>query len=137
MKITNLEELLQALSAKKIFKADGTLTKQAEKAYDKLVNILAFGTTQGFVEKRSVDLLDGWMDDAIRNEIQEVKFMKEYKNSNHQYNVLYALPRINQHSISCKYYKWCAATYENGEWEDLLKIDGKYYKITDKTIKNA
>lgn len=63
--------------------------------------------------------------------------MKEYKNSNHQYNVLYALPRINQHSISCKYYKWCAGTYMNGEWEDLLKIDGKYYKITDKTIKNA
>ena len=39
MKITNLEELLQALGAKKVFKADGTLTKQAEKAYDKLVNI--------------------------------------------------------------------------------------------------
>ena len=52
-----------------IKRADGTLTKQAEKAYDKLVNILAFGTTQGFVEKRSVDLLDGWMDDVIRNEI--------------------------------------------------------------------
>lgn len=68
-KITNLEELLQALGAKKVFKADGTLTKQAEKAYDKLADILAFGTTQGFVEKRSVDLLDGWMDDVIRNEI--------------------------------------------------------------------
>ena len=68
-KITNLEELLQALGAKKVFKADGTLTKQAEKAYDKLVNILAFGTTRGFVEKKSVDLLDGWMDDVIRNEI--------------------------------------------------------------------
>ena len=52
-----------------VFKADGTLTKQAEKAYDKLVNILAYGTTQGFVEKRSIDLLDGWMDDVIRNEI--------------------------------------------------------------------
>ena len=52
MKITNLEELLQALGAKKVFKADGTLTKQAEKAYDKLVNILAYGTTQGFVEKK-------------------------------------------------------------------------------------
>ena len=69
MKITNIEELLQALGAKKVFKADGTLTKQAEKAYDNLVNILAFGTTQGFVEKRSIDLLDGWMDDVIRNEI--------------------------------------------------------------------
>lgn len=69
MKITNLEELLQALGAKKVFKADGTLTKQAEKAYDKLVNILAYGTTQDFVEKRSVDLLDGWMDNVIRNEI--------------------------------------------------------------------
>ena len=69
MKITNLEELLQALGAKKVFKADGTLTKQADKAYDKLVNILAFGTAQGFVGKRSVDLLDGWMDDVIRNEI--------------------------------------------------------------------
>lgn len=69
MQITNLEELLQALGTKKVFKADGTLTNQAEKAYDKLVNILAFGTTQGFVEKRSVDLLDGWMDDVIRNEI--------------------------------------------------------------------
>ena len=69
MQITNLEELLQALGAKKVFKADGTLTKQAEKAHDKLVNILAYGTTQGFVEKRSVDLLDGWMDDVIRNEI--------------------------------------------------------------------
>ena len=69
MKITNLEELLQALGAKKVFKADGTLTKQAEKAYDKLVNILAFGITQGFVEKRSIDFLDGWMDDVIRNEI--------------------------------------------------------------------
>lgn len=68
MKITNLEELLQALGAKKVFKADGMLTKQAEKAYDKLVNILAFGTAQGFVGKRSVDLLDGWMDDVIRNE---------------------------------------------------------------------
>ena len=68
-KITNLEELLQALGAKKVFRADGTLTKQAEKAYDKLVNILAYGTTQGFVEKRSVDLLDVWMDDVIRNEI--------------------------------------------------------------------
>lgn len=68
MKITNLEELLQALGAKKVFKADGALTKQAEKAYDKLVNILAYGTAQGFVEKRSVDLLDGWMDDVIRNE---------------------------------------------------------------------
>ena len=68
MKITNLEELLQALGAKKVFKADGTLTKQADKAYDKLVNILAFGTAQGFVGKRSVDLLDGWMDDVIRNE---------------------------------------------------------------------
>ena len=68
-KITNLEELLQALGAKKVFKTDGTLTKQAEKAYDKLVNILAYGTAQGFVEKRSVDLLDGWMDDVIKNEI--------------------------------------------------------------------
>ena len=69
MQITNLGELLQALGAKKVFKADGTLTKQAEKAYDKFVNILAYGTTQGFVEKGSVDLLDGWMDDVIRNEI--------------------------------------------------------------------
>lgn len=69
MEIRNLEELLQALGAKKVFKADGTLTKQADKAYDKLVNILVYGTTQGFVEKRSVDLLDGWMDDVIRNEI--------------------------------------------------------------------
>ena len=68
-KITNLEELLQALGAKKVFKADGTLTKQAEKAHDNLVNILAFGTTQGFVEKKSIDLLDSWMDDVIRNEI--------------------------------------------------------------------
>lgn len=69
MGIRNLEELLQALGAKKVFKADGTLTKQADKAYDNLVNILAYGTTQGFVEKRSIDLLDGWMDDVIRNEI--------------------------------------------------------------------
>lgn len=69
MQITNLEEMLQTLGAKKVFKADGTLTKQAEKAYDKLVDILTFGTTQGFVEKRSVDLLDGWVDDVIRNEI--------------------------------------------------------------------
>lgn len=69
MQITNLEELLQALGAKKVFKADGTLTKQGEKAYDKLVNILTFGTTQGFIGKKSVDLLDGWMDDVIRNEI--------------------------------------------------------------------
>ena len=69
MQITNLEELLQTLGAKKVFKADGTLTKQAEKAYDKLVDILTFGTTQGFVEKRSVDLLDSWVDDVIRNEI--------------------------------------------------------------------
>lgn len=69
MKITNLEELLQALGAKKVFKADGTLTKQAEKAYDKLANILAYGTTQGFVEKKSIDLLDGWTIDVIRNEI--------------------------------------------------------------------
>ena len=61
--------------------------------------------------------------------------MKEYKNSNHKYNVLYALPRIKQHAISCKYYKWGGATYRNGEWEDLLKIDGKYYEITDKIIK--
>ena len=68
MKITNLEELLQALGAKKVFNSDGTLTKQADKAYDKLVNILAYGTTQGSVEKRSVDLLDGWIDDVIRNE---------------------------------------------------------------------
>ena len=137
MQITNLEELLQSLGAKKVFKADGTLTKQAEKAYDKLVAILTYGITQGFVEKRSVDLLDNWMNDVIRNEIQEVKVMKEYKNSNHKYNVLYALPRIKQHSISCKYYEWCAATYRNGEWEDLLKIDGKYYEITDKTIKKV
>lgn len=69
MQITNLEELLRALGAKKVFKADGTLTKQADRAYDKLVNILAYGSTQGFVEKKSVDLLDGWMDDVIRNEI--------------------------------------------------------------------
>ena len=69
MQITNIEEMLQTLGAKKVFKADGTLTKQAEKAYDKLVDILTFGTTQGFVEKRSVDLLDGWVDDVIRNEI--------------------------------------------------------------------
>lgn len=69
MQITNLEELLQALGAKKVFKADGTLTKQAEKAYDKLVNILAFGEAQGFVGKRSADLLDGWTIDVIRNEI--------------------------------------------------------------------
>lgn len=69
MQITNLEELLQALGAKKIYKADGTLTKQAEKAYDKLANILAYGTAQGFVGKRSVDLLGDWMDDVIRNEI--------------------------------------------------------------------
>ena len=69
MQITNLEELLQALGAKKVFKADGTLTKQADRAYDKLVNILAYGTTQGFIEKKSVDLLDGWIDDVIRNEI--------------------------------------------------------------------
>ena len=75
--------------------------------------------------------------DVVRNEIKEVKVMKEYKNSNHKYNVLYALPRIKQHSISCKYYEWCAATYRNGEWEDLLKIDGKYYEITDKTIKKV
>ena len=68
MQITNLEELLQALGAKKVFKADGILTKQAEKAYDKLVDILAYGTTQGFVGKRSVDLLDNWIDDVIRNE---------------------------------------------------------------------
>ena len=40
--------------------------------------------------------------------------MKEYKGSNHKYNVLYALPRIKQHSISCK-----------------------YYEITDKTIKKV
>lgn len=137
MQITNLEELLQTLGAKKVFKADGTLTKQAEKAYDKLVTILTYGITQGFVGKRSVDLLDNWMNDVIRNEIQEVKVMKEYKDSNHKYNVLYALPRIKQHSISCKYYEWCAATYRNGEWEDLLKIDGKYYEITDKTIKKV
>lgn len=69
MQITNLEELLQTLGAKKVFKADGTPTKQAEKAYDKLVTILAYGTTQGFVEKKSIDLLDGWVDDVIRNEI--------------------------------------------------------------------
>ena len=69
MQITNLEELLQILGTKKVFKADGKLTKQGEKAYDKLVTILAYGTTQGFVEKKSVDLLDGWMDDVIRNEI--------------------------------------------------------------------
>lgn len=69
MQITNLEEMLQTLGAKKVFKADGTLTKQAEKAYDKLVDILTFGTTQGFVGKRSVDLLDAWMDEVIRNEI--------------------------------------------------------------------
>lgn len=69
MQITNLEELLQTLGAKKVFKADGTLTKQADRAYDKLVNILAYGTTQGFVGKKSVDLLDGWVDDVIRNEI--------------------------------------------------------------------
>lgn len=69
MEIRNLEELLQALGAKKVFKADGALTKQAEKAYDKLVDILVYGTTQGFVGKRSVDLLDGWMEDVIRNEI--------------------------------------------------------------------
>lgn len=48
-----------------------------------------------------------------------------------------ALPRIKQHGISCRYYKWCAGTYKDGNWEDLLKIDGKYYKITDETIKNA
>ena len=69
MQITNLEELLQSLGAKKVFKADGTLTKQAVKAYDKLVDILTYGITQGFVEKRSVDLLDSWVDDVIRNEI--------------------------------------------------------------------
>ena len=69
MQITNLEELLQTLGAKKVFKADGTLTKQAEKAYDKLVTILTYGITQGFVGKRSVDLLDNWMNDVIRNEI--------------------------------------------------------------------
>lgn len=69
MQITNLEEMLQALGAKKVFKADGTLTKQAEKSYDKLVNILTFGIAQGLVGKRSVDLLDGWMDEVIRNEI--------------------------------------------------------------------
>lgn len=68
MQITNLEELLQTLGAKKVFKADGMLTKQAEKAYDKLGDILTFGITQGFVEKRSVDLLDGWMDEVIKNE---------------------------------------------------------------------
>lgn len=69
MQITNLEELLQTLGAKKVFKTDGTLTKQAEKAYDKLVDILTFGITQGLVGKRSVDLLDGWMDEVIRTEI--------------------------------------------------------------------
>lgn len=46
-----------------------SLDEYTNKAYDKLVNILAFGTTQGFVEKKSIDLLDGWMDDVIRNEI--------------------------------------------------------------------
>lgn len=69
MQITNLEELLQTLGAKKVFKVDGTLTKQAEKAYDKLVTILTYGITQGFVGKRSVDLLDNWMNDVVRNEI--------------------------------------------------------------------
>ena len=69
MKITNLEELLRALGAKKVFKADGALTKQAEKACDKLVGILSYGATQGFVGKRSVDLLDSWIDDVVQNEI--------------------------------------------------------------------
>ena len=69
MQITNLEELLQTLGAKKVFKADGTLTKQAEKAYDKLVTILTYGITQGFVGKRSIDLLDNWMNDVVRNDI--------------------------------------------------------------------
>ena len=69
MKITNLEELLQALGAKKVFKSDGTLTKPADKAYDKLVNLLAYGTTQGFGGQWPVDLLDGWRADVIRDEI--------------------------------------------------------------------
>ena len=69
MQSTNLEEVLQSLGAKKVFKADGALTKQAEKAYDKLVTILTYGITQGFVGKRSVDLLDDWMNDVVRNEI--------------------------------------------------------------------
>lgn len=63
--------------------------------------------------------------------------MKEYKNSNHQYNTLYALPRIKQHGIECRCYKWCAGTYKDGSWEDLLKIDGKYYKITNETVKRV
>ena len=70
MKITNLEELLQTLGAKKVFKADGTLTKQAEKAYDKLVPMLEFLCDQVVIVNVDViDRLDSWSNDVIRNEI--------------------------------------------------------------------
>ena len=69
MKITNLEELLQTLGAKKVFKADGTLTKQALDAYDELVLMLEFLYEQGVVANRDViDRLDSWSSDAVENQ---------------------------------------------------------------------
>ena len=69
MQITNLEELLQAIGAKKVFKADGTLTKQAFDAYDELVLILEFLYEQGVVVNRDViDKLDSWSSDVVENQ---------------------------------------------------------------------
>ena len=60
--------------------------------------------------------------------------MKEYKGSNHLYNVAYALPKIKKYGLRGRYYEWVCGTsgaYYGG-WLDVIKIDGKKYYISDK-----
>lgn len=60
--------------------------------------------------------------------------MKEYKGSNHLYNVSYALPKIKKYGLRGRYYEWVCGTSgaDYGGWLDVIKIDGKKYYISDK-----
>lgn len=63
--------------------------------------------------------------------------MKEYKNSNHKHNINYALPLIEKHGIKGRFYKWAGGYCENGEWHDLIKIDGVLFWATKKEYQRA
>ena len=57
--------------------------------------------------------------------------MKEYKNSNHNYNIKFALPHIEANCIKCKFYEWHGMALD----KDLVKIDGKIRYFDTKTHK--
>ena len=57
--------------------------------------------------------------------------MTEYKGSNHQNNISYALPHIKANNIQCKYYQWHGMALD----KDILRIDGKIRYFDTKTHK--